>query len=100
MSKIDLPRIRSAGWQPAVSRIGNPQRSLLIAHCRLPVGDTADCQSALRLGNKPVYGTRPTLKNCFAAKALVNVKLAVVEVGVIGFVARLHVVRFVEPCSS
>src|SRR6266566_7370203 len=33
---------RSADWQSAVSRIGNPPT------CRIPFGETADCQSALQ----------------------------------------------------
>ena len=46
---------RGADWQSAVSRIGNPQRpafSMICESstpCRMPFGDTADCQSALLL---------------------------------------------------
>jgi nifR3 family TIM-barrel protein len=39
---------RSADWQSAVSRIGNPQDSSDATHCRLPVGETAGCQPALQ----------------------------------------------------
>src|SRR5204862_234056 len=38
---------RSADWQSAVSRIGNPPT------CRIPFGETADCQSALRACLEP-----------------------------------------------
>jgi hypothetical protein len=46
----------SAGWQPAVSRAGSPlgirlEREVTSkagSTCRLPTGDTADYQSALR----------------------------------------------------
>jgi hypothetical protein len=44
--------IRSAGWQPAVSPIGNRQTfHLRTAACELPTSDTADCQSALHGSN-------------------------------------------------
>ena len=54
-------RRRSADWQSAVSRIGNPRASLIATACRLPVGETAGCQPALRgrfLGKKLVSRTR------------------------------------------
>src|SRR5438552_12530445 len=38
---------RSADWQSAVSRIGNPPT------CRIPFGETADCQSALQASLDP-----------------------------------------------
>ncbi len=45
---------RSADWQSAVSRVGNPQTtrkpaapSAIRTPSRVPLGDTADCQSAL-----------------------------------------------------
>ncbi len=42
------PLNRSADWQPAVSRLGNPQSPEGSGAGRLPVGDTAGCQPALR----------------------------------------------------
>jgi len=38
---------RSADWQSAVPRIGNPPT------CRIPFGETADCQSALQCSLDP-----------------------------------------------
>jgi len=39
---------RSADCQSAVSRIGNPRAMECIEPCRLPVGETAECHSALQ----------------------------------------------------
>jgi hypothetical protein len=44
----DLAAHRSADWQSAVSRIVNPRAQDVAALSRLPVGDTAGYQPALR----------------------------------------------------
>ena len=47
--RLGRRRLRSAGFQPAVSRVSNPPaRSTIRTPCRLEVGDTAGWKPALR----------------------------------------------------
>src|SRR5438105_2646827 len=58
----------NADWQSAVSRIGNPPaRTSLQARplCRLPIGDTADCQSALLGKGRLCLWLRQSRENSF-----------------------------------